>query len=163
MLSCGLLDVFSVSDICPQVIQFNIQCLPRTSDVINSRPSINWVLDISDKLDGFYNCLDVSLQSFQTNSGNSQCIRYQCTEAGHATCMERSNGELNAKIIECGRKAFETTTHKGKNIPGWNSYVKTLYDEHRRIFLLWRNNGSSRQGEIAVSMRKSRATFKLAL
>ena len=48
-------------------------------------------------------------------------------------------------------------------MPGWNLYVKTLYDEYRRKFLLWKNNCSPRQGEIAVSMRKSRATFKLAL
>ena len=34
---------------------------------------------------------------------------------------------------------------------------------YRRIFLLWRSNGSPRQGEIPVPMRKSRATFKLAL
>ena len=163
MLNCRLLDDFSVSDHCPLVIQFNIQCLPQTSPVINRRPSINWDFDNSDKLDRFYNCLDASLQSFPTNSENLQCARYQCTEPGHATCIERSYGELNAKIIECGRKVFGTITHKGKNIPGWNLYVRTLYDEYRRIFLLWRSNGSPRQGEIAVSMRKSRASFKLAL
>ena len=85
------------------MIQFNIQCLPQTSPVIDSRPSINWDFDNSDKLDRFYNCLDASLQSFPTNSDNPQCARYQCTEPGHATCIERSYGELNAKIIECGK------------------------------------------------------------
>ena len=77
--------------------------------------------------------------------------------------MERSYSELIAKIISCGRKVFGTTTLKGKKIPGWNLYVKALYDEYRLIFLLWRNNGSPRQGEIAVFMRKLRVTFKLAL
>ena len=51
---------------------------------------------------------------------------------------------------------------QGKNIPGWNLYVKTLYDKYRRIFLLWRSNSIPRQGEIAVSMRKSQASFNLA-
>ena len=54
-------------------------------------------------------------------------------------------------------------SRKGKNIPGWNLYVKTLYDEYRLIFLFWRSNGSPGQGEIAVCMHKSHATFKLAL
>ena len=64
------------------------------------------------------------MQSFPTNTSNPQCVRYQCIEASHATCIERSYGELNAKIIGCGRKVFGTTTHKRKNILGWNLYVK---------------------------------------
>ena len=122
--NCRLKDNFSVSDHCPLVIQFNIQCLPQNSPVINSQPSINWDFDSSDELDRFYNCLDASLRTFPINSKNPQCVRYQCAEAGHATCIERSYSELNTKIIECGRKIFGTTTHKGKNIPGWNLYVK---------------------------------------
>ena len=62
-------------------------------------------------------CFDASLKTFPTNSSNPQCVRYQCTEAGHATCIERSYSELNAKFFEPGRKVFGTTTHKGKNIP----------------------------------------------
>ena len=72
----------------------------------------------------FYNCLDASLQTFPANSSNPQCVRYQCTEAGHATCIQRSYSELNAKTVECGRKVF----------PGRNLYLKALYDEHRRFF-----------------------------
>ena len=116
-----------------------------------------------ESLHPFYKVLNDSLQTFPTNTSNPQCLRYQCTEAGHAICIERSYSELNAKIIECGRKLFGTTTHIGKNILCRNLYVKALYDEYRRIFLFWRSNGSPRQGEIAVPMRKSRATFKLAL
>ena len=96
------------------MIQFNIQWLKQNSPVINSRSSINWDFDKSDKRERIYNCLDVSLQSFPTNSSNPQCVRYQCTEAGHVICIQRSYGELSAKIIECGRKVFGTTTHKGK-------------------------------------------------
>ena len=77
--------------------------------------------------------------------------------------VESSYSELNAIVIECGRKVFGTTTHQGKNIPTWNLYVKALYDEYRHIFLLCGSNGSPSQGELAVFMRKSRATFKLAL
>ena len=53
---------------------------------------------------------------------------YQCTKAGHATCLERSYRELNVKVIGCGTKVFGTTTNKGKNIPGWNLYVNAPYD-----------------------------------
>ena len=59
--------------------------------------------------------------------------------------MERSNSESIANIISCGRKVFGTTTHEGKNIPGWNLYVKAPYDDYRRISLLWRNSGSPRE------------------
>ena len=40
---------------------------------------------------------------------------------------------------------------KGKNIPGWNLYVKALDDEYRFIFHLHRGNGGSHQAEMAVS------------
>jgi hypothetical protein len=50
-----------------------------------------------------------------------------------------------------------------RNVPGWNDYVKTLYEDSRRQFLQWKSTGKPRNGDIHNAMRLSKAKFKYAL
>ena len=54
-------------------------------------------------------------------------------------------------------------SRKKIEIVGWNDYCKILYDEARRDFMLWLNDGRIRQGVIFENMKRSRKLFKNAL
>jgi hypothetical protein len=47
--------------------------------------------------------------------------------------------------------------------PGWNDYVKDKHDIARDAFKHWIFQGKKKQGDIFENMKRSRATFKLAL
>ena len=163
MAECRFHEDFAVSDHCPLIINFDITYLANTLPVPIPLNVVKWDFENKNKLDKFYEHLDSRLQTFPIRSNNAKCVRHHCSKVTHTVCIENYYNNLNRAIIECGRKVFGCTTHKGKNVPGWNSHVKELYSEYRRTFLIWRSNGSPRQGEVAVSMRTSRARFKLAL
>ena len=49
------------------------------------------------------------------------------------------------------------------NVPGWNTYVDEKHDLAREAFLEWVMLGKPRQGLLFERMKRTRATFKLAL
>ena len=49
------------------------------------------------------------------------------------------------------------------NRPGWSDYVDELHQSVRECFLLWRDTGKPRQGQIFDMMQQSRARFKYAI
>ena len=49
------------------------------------------------------------------------------------------------------------------NRPGWSDYVDELHQSARECFLLWRDTGKPRQGQIVDLMQQSRARFKYAI
>ena len=52
---------------------------------------------------------------------------------------------------------------KAYNRPGWSDYVDELHQSARECFLLWRDTGKPRQGQIFDLMQQSRARFKYAI
>jgi len=49
------------------------------------------------------------------------------------------------------------------NIPGWNTYVAEKHEAAREAYMAWMDMGKPRSGHYADNMRRTRATFKLAL
>ena len=49
------------------------------------------------------------------------------------------------------------------NVPGWNTYVALKHEAAREAYMVWMDMGKPRSGYYADTMRKTRATFKLAL
>jgi len=49
------------------------------------------------------------------------------------------------------------------NVPGWNTYVAEQHDAAREAYMAWMDMGKPRSGHYADNMRRTRATFKLAL
>ena len=48
-------------------------------------------------------------------------------------------------------------------MPGWTEYVQEKHDLSRQAFIEWVSVGKPRHGHEIISMRKTRAAFKLAL
>ena len=46
---------------------------------------------------------------------------------------------------------------------GWSDYVDELHKSARECFLLWRDTGKPRQGQVFNMMQQSRARFKYAI
>ena len=49
------------------------------------------------------------------------------------------------------------------NVPGWNTYVSEKHDAARQAFLCWLDAGKPKFGYYFDNMKRTRATFKLAL
>ena len=71
--------------------------------------------------------------------------------------------DFSRVVNNAGRRVFGLTGATSHIVPGWNNYVKELYDLSRRSFLAWRQAGSPRSGIVTNKMRRRRAIFKAAL
>ena len=63
----------------------------------------------------------------------------------------------------CSLQTQAKQTPRHKKVPGWNDVCKQAHSEAREAFLMWRANGSKKQGVIYQIMCKSRAVFKSVL
>ena len=68
-------------------------------------------------------------------------------------------------LIKAGNDAFlekNMQSHPcGK--PGWNQYVKDLYDQSREMFLAWKSSGMPREGQIYDAHIKAKLRCKKAI
>jgi len=77
--------------------------------------------------------------------------------------------EYYNNIVSCLHSAAcDTLPHKSSrfndcNIPGWNDIVGEKHDLAREAFLEWVYFGKPRQGSAFMHMKRTRASFKLAL
>ena len=64
--------------------------------------------------------------------------------------------EFSRIVNNAGRNVFGLTGAMSYIVPGWNRYLKELFDMVRRSFLAWRHASSPRNGIVANDMRRRR-------
>ena len=122
---------------------------------------INWDFrDINKKII-FQQLLERRLQNLEWPV--ILCNRANCVHNNHCREIDLFYSRLNDIILETAVNVFGYKTKNKYVVPGWNMYVSESHKEARRDFLYWRSVGSPREGPIALTMRSSRARFKLAL
>ena len=92
-------------------------------------------------------------------------LTIQVLQDGHYDAIDKFYND----VLNCINTAVEVIIPKCKksggdyNIAGWNTYVKEKHDVARDAYLSWICDGKPNQGYTFEIMKKTRATFKLAL
>ena len=94
------------------------------------------------------------------------CKNVDCTDPSHVAEVNLFYENLISSIKFADTEAF-ANEHNGRrdkayNRPGWSDYVDELHQSARECFLLWRDTGKPRHGQIFDLMQRSRARFKYA-
>ena len=95
------------------------------------------------------------------------CKNIDCTDPSHVVEVNTLYENVISAIVSADTEAFakERDVRRGKayNRPGWSDYVDELHKSARECFLLWRDTGKPRQGQVFNMMQQSRARFKYAI
>ena len=95
------------------------------------------------------------------------CKNVDCTDPSHVAEVNLYYENLISSIKSADTEAFANERNgrrdKAYNRPGWSDYIDELHQSARECFLLWRDTGKPRQGQIFDLMQQSRARFKYAI
>ena len=94
------------------------------------------------------------------------CTNVGCNSAHHREAIDSyydkvCNILLRASVDCIGAKRPQST--KGHIVPGWNDLVKDSHTQAREAYILWRNMGKPRHGQVCELMRRTRLCFKYTL
>ena len=92
------------------------------------------------------------------------CNNTSCTKHEHITSIDAMyNATIEA--LQNASNFITKLTHEKQQyqIPGWNEVCADAHNKARNAFLIWRENGSPKQGALWEMMRTTRAQFKYAL
>ena len=95
------------------------------------------------------------------------CKTIDCTHPSHVVEVNTFYGNVISAIVSADTEAFAKVRdgRRGQayNRPGWSDYVDELYKSARECFLLLRDTGKPRQGQVFNMMQQSRARFIYAI
>lgn len=156
-------DLGMTSDHLPLEITFNIPSLPPPLIQTYRPPKINWNFTDRLKTSHYTNLADAKLRHIPQPAEALLCNNPSCRIEQHRRDLSEFYSQIIKQLINSGKEIFNLRRDNTRNIPGWNDLVKDLHSHARNTFLIWRQNGSPREGHLALLMRQTRAQFKLAL
>ena len=156
-------DLGLTSDHLPLQVHFNVPSLPNQTNEINRTPRINWNFNDYQKTVLYTNVSERNLRAIPQPADALLCNDPNCHSDQHRRDLATFYRNIIDALLSSGSYIFEYTRNNNRVIPGWNDYVKELHQQARNSFLLWRENGSPRNGPLALLMRRTRAHFKRAL
>ena len=156
-----ILDEYFGSDHFPLVIVVDFEVLPNTSIDLQNEIKIKRGFCDSNKVDAFYS--NVHRYMVHELDDMNMCHTPYCESSVHKQTLEDVWSRFAQIIKICGRQVFGSSRIKQKIIPGWNTYLKHLYDDSKAALINWRRAGSPRGGMVADDMRRRRARFKCEL
>ena len=131
-----------------------------TDDDINL--SVNWSkLSAADK-ETYARDIDVHLTVVKVPVDAICCKDTECSNEQHFGALNVSYEGLVGILTEASKK-LSNRRRKHSNQPGCNDHVADLHKDARECFVMWCNNGKSRQGWIFDLMHQTRYQFKYAL
>lgn len=156
-------DLSNSFDHIPLQISFRMPSLPSLAVTHERSPSISWDFRNQQKSSAFRLSTEVKLRSIAQPADALLCNNLRCRNEQHKERLGEFYSNIINAIRTSGTDTFRVNSGNRRNIPGWNDLVKELYTYSREMFLIWKNNGSQREGPLALQMRQARAQFKFAL
>ena len=92
------------------------------------------------------------------------CTNTCCTNPKHKCDIDSLYNSLVSCIQSASNKTLISShSSKCKPVPGWTDYVQDSHAAAREAFLVWRNAGKPRQGQLFDIMKRTKSLFKYAL
>lgn len=152
------------TDHIPFAVNLDINCVPSTlceKSIHKSR--IDWSSLKDEDINLYCNYTDLLLNNINICNETLACSNASCSDHNH----KRSLINMYDQIVDCLAKASQGlgknsgSTHYNK--PGWNDHVSDLYKLSRDAFLVWKDSGKPRHGDVFEMKRRANARFKYAL
>jgi hypothetical protein len=126
-------------------------------------PKPSWVKSTAVDIDSYQYELDIALQSVPLPHEAIVCQDPYCNK--HETQIDEFNTNIiNACLVACNKAIPKTSKpRRNRNVPGWNEFVKDKCDTAYFWHQLWKDNGRSRDGELAKIMRMTRNKYHYAI
>ena len=165
----------SISDICmgydlaqedhmPILLTLKVDELPTIVEDIGGKVKLQWNRFDSDDLLRYSDLTDKYLRELVVLEG-AKCHDVTCDNPRHIQEVENFYDDVTDLLIKAGNEAFlekNMQSHPcGK--PGWNQYVKDLYDQSREMFLAWKSSGMPREGPVYDAHIKAKLRCKKAI
>ena len=162
--SCNIrYDLGTAGDHIPLQFSLNIPALPPSQPNPQRPPRINWKFDKPDKTLSYTALSEENLRRITPPVDALHCNDTNCNLIQHRRDLTKYYSNITKALLNTGSEIFRFASGNARPIPGWNEFVKDLHQHARTSFLQWRENGSPREGLLALMMRRSRSRFKLAL
>ena len=155
-------DLSNGYDHIPIQIAFRTDSLPPSSAPRERPPSIAWDFKNRQKSAAFKLASETHLNSITQPAEALLCNNPGCRNGQHRDKLREFYSNIINALRNSGSDTFSLRNGNFRVVPGWNELVKDLYAHSREMFLLWKDNGSQREGPLALQMRQARAQFKLA-
>ena len=125
---------------------------------------IDWSCIDDTSLHRYRICSKHKLSNVSFDHQAVACRDPNCNDTSHLNSIDKLYNDITVALEAATAESLPTKS-KGNshNIPGWNQHIKDYHSIARDAFLMWRDNGSPRQGPIFELMKKTRAKFKYAL
>ena len=91
------------------------------------------------------------------------CFNQECNNDSHKANIEDIYSLLINILNNASNQLKKTKPCKGRQIPGWNIYVKNSYNDARLHFFAWLNAGKPKVGLLTDNMKASRNKFRVSL
>ena len=156
-------DLSNTYDHIPLHVTFHTPSLPSGSTPRAKPPAVAWDFKNQQKSTAYKMSSEIYLRSISQPADALLCNDPRCRNEQHRDKLREFYANIITALRNSGTDTFRLQTDNHRNIPGWNDLVKDLYAYSREMFLLWKNNGSQREGPLALQMRQARAQFKFAL
>jgi len=106
--------------------------------------------------------LDTLLQCVYVPNVWLYCGDFSNTESVQAD-IDKLAVDIGSCLHSAVNEVIRTRSYIERNMPGWNTYVRERHDAARSAYLDWLAVGKPRSGYYFESMKRTRATFKLAV
>ena len=152
----------NASDHMPMTVALNTNATPIMKNPSNDdkKLEIKWNFRDEIKVGQFFELIHHKM--FDSKFQLCECKSY-CEVQEHRDLINAAWSNFIKLVLNSGMMIFGSRRSKGPIVPGWSDYVEQLYEASREAFLLWRTEGSPKEGLYAANMRRKRAQFKHAL
>ena len=170
LISCDIIDNFIHSDHAPvsMSFDFNIPFLAEEARVFVSRTA--WYKATAQDLGEYSSALLDRLNRIDLSCDALRCTDVHCKEHGQELVdmydyVIRSHLECADEYIpKTGGASSEPNNSNGSsNVPGWNEFVKDLYEESLFWHSAWIHQGRPHEGDFFEARKLARARYHLAV
>jgi hypothetical protein len=120
-----------------------------------------WSKANDDDIQSYQTVLDELLSDIHINNELINCTDLNCKS--HVQCIDDLYSKICLSCVEAGKETIPQSrtgdTKTSKALPGWNDTAEPLRQEALYWHDMWKLQGSPREGELAHSMRTSRAKY----
>lgn len=159
---------FITSDHRPLSVFFNCNMMSKrdiTEPDIPVSNSVKWEKVSQQQKADYSEICKIKLTSINPPLEVLQCTDASCCDQSHLKQIDDLYASVVAALMEASNEAFTPHPQTTSFVPlaGWNRLLKDSHSTARVAYLLWKNNGKPKNGELYDDMVSKRKKFKYEL